>query len=276
MNLELAQIIALITHGNEYLSSPGKDVLELYPWHSTFQFVSNVSFREEKSTGGTSRNSQIIVNVTHTWFSHLEAEGVKYLKLDLLNLDMLPSPYATSILTAGGAWVIQTDMGKCWQAKWSLQKEGHPQAGIWKVEYRESDNSPVITNFLDIETAYSVLKNSLLDAQDFSLRWKFGWDKWFAEAISILQSPSPIQPYYADLLPHGFENIRVRQLLAGALKAWVFGGLGSWNDMYIANSSQENEYQRISKSLYQAVIQSVGAVVSATAGNRLLELHPLI
>jgi len=38
MNVELAQIAALIAYGNEFLLSPGKDV-ELFPSHSTFQNV---------------------------------------------------------------------------------------------------------------------------------------------------------------------------------------------------------------------------------------------
>jgi len=54
-------------------------------------------------------------------------------------------------------------------------------------------------------------------------------------------------------------------LLAGALKGWVFGGLGSWNDMCFRESSQEREYQLVSKNLYRAVIQSVGVVANSTS-----------
>jgi hypothetical protein len=270
MNLELAQNIALIVYGNEYLLSLRRDPPELFPLHSTFQYVFDVSFQKGRALDQALGKPQILAKNTRSWFSHLENAGIKYLRLDLLNLQYLPPPYATSLLTAGGAWVIQTDTGKCWQAKWSLQNERHHQARVWGVEYWESDNSPVITDFPDIETAYNDLKNSLLEAQDFSIKWNFGWDKWFAEAISLLQSPSPIQPYYADLLPNGYKNIRIRQLLAGALKAWAFDGLGSWNDTYIADSSQELEYQQISKRLYLAVIQGVGAVTNSTADDRLM------
>ena len=270
MNLELAQNIALIAYGNEYLLSLRRDPPELFPLHSTFQYVFDVSFQKGRALDQALGKARILAKNTRSWFSHLENDGIKYLKLDLLNLQHLPPPYATGLFTAGGAWVIQTDTGKCWQAKWSLQNERHQQARVWNVEYWESDNSPVITDFPDIETAYNDLKNSLLEAQDFSIKWNFGWDKWFAEAISLLQSPSPIQPYYADLLPNGYKNIRIRQLLAGTLQAWVFGGLGSWNDTYIADSSQELEYQQISKRLYLAVIQGIGAVTNSTADNRLM------
>ncbi len=103
-----------------------------------------------------------------------------------------------------------------------------------------------------------------MEAQDFSIRRKFGWEKWFGKAIELLHNLSPVLPYYADLLPSTFRYVKVRQLLAGALQAWVFGGLGSWNDLYITNPSLEKEYQRISKILYEAVIQSIGAVTNST------------
>lgn len=272
MNVELAQIIALIAYGNEYLSSPRTGALELFPSHSTFQHISQISFQKEKTLHEAMEWSWILARDTQTWFSHLERDGIKCLKLDLLNLQYLPPPYATSIFTAGGAWVIQTDQGKCWKAKWAFTHQRSRQARIWKIEYWESDNLPVIKDFPDIETASRDLENSLEEAQNFSARRKFSWETWFADAIKLLHNPFPIQPFYADLLPYTFGNVRVRQLLAGALKAWVFGGLGSWNDMYIIDPSLEKEYQRISKNLYGAVIQSVGAVTNSTADDRLREL----
>ncbi len=272
MNIELAQTIALIAYGNEYLSSPRRASRELFPSHSTFQYVSDVSFQKGKTLDPVLRRSEILAKNTRGWFSHLETNGIRYLKLDLLNLQHLPPPYATSLFTAGGAWVIQTDQGKCWQFNWSFINQGSRQARLWKVEYWERDNIPVINDFSDMETAYRDLENALVDAQDFSERRKFGWEKWFGKALQLLHNPSPVLPFYADLLPPTLRNIKVRQLLAGALQAWVFGGLGSWNDMYITDHSVEQEYQQISKNLYGAVIQSVGAVTNSTVDDRLSQL----
>ena len=60
MNVELAQTIALIAYGNEYLSSPRRDSRELFPSHSTFQYMSDVSFQNGKAldqvVGFQSRN----------------------------------------------------------------------------------------------------------------------------------------------------------------------------------------------------------------------------
>ena len=272
MNIELAQTMALIAYGNEYLSSERGESSELFPSHSTFQYVSDVSFQKRIAIDYAVGKSEILANDTHGWFFHLGTDGIRYLKLDLLNLQHLPPPYATSLFTAGGAWVIQTDKGKCWEGNWSFMNRRTQQTGIWKVEYYERYNIPVITDFPNIETAYRDLENTLVEAQNFSERRKFGWGEWFGKAIELLHDPSPVLPFYTDLLPTTFKNIKVRQLLAGALQGWVFGELGSWNDTYIGDSSLEKEYQQISKNLYAAVIQSVGSVANSTADDQLMEL----
>lgn len=272
MNIELAQTIALIAYGNEYLSSPRRVSRELVSSHSTFQCVFDVSFQKRETLNPLFGESEILAKNTRDWFSRLETDGIRYLKLDLLNLQHLPPPCATSLFTAGGAWVIQTDQGKCWQSNWSFVCPGSRQARLWKVEYWEHDNTPVVRDFPDIETAYRDLENALVDAQAFSERRKFGWEKWFRKALQLLHDPTPVLPFYADLLPSTVRNIKVRQLLAGALQAWVFGGLGSWNDVYITDSSLEKEYQQISKSLYGSVIQSVGSVTNSTVDDRLSQL----
>jgi hypothetical protein len=269
MNIELAQTIALIAHGNEYLSSSRRELHELFPSHSTFQYVSDVSFQRGKALDPRPGRSETLARNTRGWFSRLGIDRIRSLKLDLLNLQHLPPPYATSLFTAGSAWVIQTDQGKCWQGNWSFMNPGSRQAKIWKVDYWEHDNIPVIKDFPDIETAYRDLESSLVEARNFSEKRKFGWEKWFGKAVELLHNPSPVLPFYADLLPSTFENTKIQQLLAGALQAWVFGGLGSWNDVYITDSSLEKEYQQISKSLYASVIQAVGAVTNSTANDRL-------
>ena len=116
------------------------------------------------------------------------------------------------------------------------------------------------------------MEAQLVKAQTFSKKYGFDWKKWFSEALDLLNSPSAGLPYYADLLPASYENVKGRQLLAGALKGWVFGGLGSWNDMYFRDSTQEREYQQVSKNLYRAVIQSVETVANSTSIHQFAEV----
>ncbi|RPI87365.1 MAG: hypothetical protein EHM41_05265 [Chloroflexi bacterium] len=266
MNGELAQIIALILYGNEYLSSHEKSVPELLTSHSTFQFVSDLTFEKEKSLLDNFRKSSTPVKDTHTWFSYLRKQGVQVLKLGVLNLSGDLPQHIASAFAGGSSWVLETDKRKCWRAKWRAKDQQHPQRKFWAVEYWEQSKMPVMTDFPDIETAYQDLEISITEAKIFSEKNKLGWENWFAEAIELLHNLAPVLPYHNDLLPPSNNNIRYRQLLAGATKAWVFGGMGSWNDIYFADAAQQKVYERISKSLYQAVCQSIGAVTNTKTG----------
>jgi len=108
MNNKLAQIFALISFGNEYLTSFRDDVLDLLSFHSTFQYVSEVSFYKKKTLQDTSKKTRVVAKDSRTLFSYLKSQGVRHLKLDLLNIqDYLPL-HVPSVFTNGGDWVIQT------------------------------------------------------------------------------------------------------------------------------------------------------------------------
>ena len=48
-----------------------------------------------------------------------------------------------------------------------------------------------------------------------------------------------------------------------ATRAWVFGGMGSWNDLVFAARTEEDEYNRLSAKLYLAVLGAFVAAVNA-------------
>ncbi len=53
-----------------------------------------------------------------------------------------------------------------------------------------------------------------------------------------------------------------------AQKAWVFGGMGSWNDLWFEGEAQ-GEYDRVSDRLFQTVNEAIRA-----AANTSLAAHP--
>jgi hypothetical protein len=60
------------------------------------------------------------------------------------------------------------------------------------------------------------------------------------------------------LPPRGFSE-SARRLLATAARSWVFGGMGTWNDLTF-DGSEEEAYEEVSAELYDAVL---GAFVAA-------------
>jgi hypothetical protein len=89
------------------------------------------------------------------------------------------------------------------------------------------------------------------------------WADWFADARRLGEAEDPQPPYHPDMLPAlGFAK-PARQLLAMATRAWVFGGMGSWNDLAFATREQEGEYNGVSAKLYSAVRGAFLAAVNA-------------
>jgi hypothetical protein len=86
------------------------------------------------------------------------------------------------------------------------------------------------------------------------------WSDQFAEVVEHLHDPEPAIPYHPELLPPTFDALICRQLLAGACKAWVFGGMGSWNDDV---GCQSPENHAISSRLYQALMCAIAAATNS-------------
>jgi hypothetical protein len=56
-----------------------------------------------------------------------------------------------------------------------------------------------------------------------------------------------------------------KNLLASAQAAWVFGGMGSWNDLGFDGNDQQ-EYTALSDELFLLLNQAIGATVNTTSG----------
>lgn len=85
------------------------------------------------------------------------------------------------------------------------------------------------------------------------------WATWFTEALRLLDAPEPVIPYNPDLAPEGLP-LESRQLLAAAVKSWVFGGMGSWNDIAYSDAARGAEYDQRTDELYRSVLAAIIAV----------------
>jgi hypothetical protein len=269
MNGELAQIVALITYGNKFLSASQSNAPELFPSNSTFQYVSDVAFKRETPKLGSARKQEVIASDTRTWFAGLRTAGNKKLGLALVQIHQ-ELPQHIAVPFAGSSdWVIRATSGKAtevWRAKWLVKNQHHPQNRIWSVEYWGITNYPAQANFPKVDEAAKQLNDALHDAKTFSEKANLSfWGEWFTEALGLLSHPTPVIPHHPDLLPPDFQTLSSRQLLASACKAWVFGGMGSWNDVCFESASLRNDYDSVTARLYQAVVNAVGAVTNSNA-----------
>ena len=247
MNGELAQIVALVAHGNLFLS--GKDV-DLST-NSTIRYISSFKFVRYKSNQDT--QGVEVANSISGWFSFLRSAKVNRLwHIDFSWQRQDIPAYVASAFSGGVRNAIQADLPngfELWYPHWKIVEDKNKH---WLVEYRGlvSPNS-YAPPMPKMSVAKNRLKQAVLQAKDFA--GDMHWAKDFARSLEALESSAPTFPF-PDMLPSSGFPLEARQLLASAAQAYVFGGMGSWNDMSLPKDPEIiKEYEEITKELYEAI-----------------------
>lgn len=106
----------------------------------------------------------------------------------------------------------------------------------------------------------AALVATLEAARSFAAREFPSWTEWFERALAAT-TPA----FHPDLVSPAFPE-PARRLAAMASHAWVFGGMGSWNDIGFESTAVQSEHRDISRVLYVAIIQAVVAAVNCDLG----------
>lgn len=263
MNGELAVLIALCLHGNEWLASAVAPAPALDTSNSTFQYVSRVHATSPQRRLLGTRTWE--ADGVAPWLEHLATSGTR--RLTFVDAGASPSGLPEPVAAAfagGGRWALASDgpSPRLWRSHWSVQDRSRSDGRIWAVELTGAPQPRPVPVHGDWATARDSLRQALDAIRGFADTTGLGfWAAWFAEAIELLDAPDPVVPYNPDLAPAAL-GIESRRLLAAAVKAWVFGGMGSWNDVVPADAGLQDEYDRRTAELYAAVMGAVAAVTN--------------
>ncbi|MBI1827451.1 MAG: hypothetical protein HY287_05240 [Planctomycetes bacterium] len=87
----------------------------------------------------------------------------------------------------------------------------------------------------------------------------------FAQARACLSAQDPLTAvFHRDLAPGGALTLRGARLLACSQAAWVFGGMGSWNDLGF-DGPEQSEYLQVTNRLYDLINRAISAGANSTA-----------
>lgn len=256
MNGELAQCIAIVAHGNYILRKGISAYPELSINNSTFKYVSSVAFaryRDENQRRGTR-----VASTVTDWFKYLHSVGVKRLWIIAFKWERQDiSEHKASAFVGGAARAIQSDLPKGFEVWYPAWKAGGTPDKPWSVEYRglKFAHSHAIT-VRDLAGIKMKLRKAITRAEGFAKSPKTkaaDWAESFARALKLLDSPAPVPPVQADMLPAEGYSLEARQVLAAATQAHVFGAMGSWNDMGFRDDKIQREYESVSSELYEAI-----------------------
>lgn len=269
MHGELAEVVALAAHGSVWLSGvlPGSPP-PLDTTNSTFQYVRRVRFEFCSSTLQGAATAPDV----GAWLQGARERGIDRLWLFVPDPGVVVAageevPDRMLIAFAGaGQWsLIATSAGnprELWRGSWTVGDDEAPDRRIWDVQYRgEPLNGTIDPLRPDISTCQRGLTAALQEIEAFARIQDLGsWADWFAAAREINQAEDP--PYHPDMLPDVGYPKSAKQLLAMATRGWVFGGMGSWNDLVFSTQEDEDEYERLSAALYSAVLAAFVAAVN--------------
>lgn len=272
MQTSIAQLAALTIYGNAYLLRPGA-VAGFYPANSTFQFCESVNFIELHKDGNNWVEEPFAGDPV-IWF-----EALRKHRVDTLRMQYVPSGQTqpadrmlVGFVGGGGRWLIEaktSGMSDVWEARWQIGDRTRKDRKIWRVTYAMlAKNQPALQpqRLEDLDRQLQDLEQDLVAMEEFARSQKLdNFAELFRRARSRLHSEPPYSDqYHSDLTRPDFLPPVACKLLAACQDAWVFGGMGSWNDQGFDGEIQRR-YEELSEKLYQWLNSTIVVAVNSSS-----------
>ncbi|HTV57872.1 MAG TPA: hypothetical protein VMJ93_03285 [Verrucomicrobiae bacterium] len=272
MQGEFSQIVALTTYGNWVLQGRGEArSLDLLNTNNSFSFCASVQFVELPQKP-PAKNEKIYAADPRDWLDWLCSEGVASLRLSYLPSEGagLADRLSAAFAGGGGRRLLEASSpAGCdfWQSRWLVGDRNRPDRKIWNVTYFRIARTPAppARQDEDLAALISSLKASLEEIAEFSRSTKLdNFTRLFEDGLSRLVSPTPLEGLYLhDIAPADFLSLDAARLIGASEAAWVFGGMGSWNDQFFEGAEQER-YEKLSEKLYSLINHSIVAAANST------------
>lgn len=267
MKGEVAQLVALCLRTNAYIL--GKKNGPEFAAHSTAKFCRVIEFSYLKKRFLSRKTKRVVMSTdADCWRLKLSNEGLQYCYLsvvdrqDYLRWTEPLDDWRTSAFVGGGSvWVLTTVFDDAKTVSWGPIWK-HTGAGMpWDVTY-QGFNEVFTDNSQSIDNAASQLEKALIEIRDFALELKIPhWPNSFARALAQLEG-EPADTHHSDLVPDGLLTPTAENLALACQAAWVFGGMGSWNDIY---ETRNPKYSEVSSALFDAVNQGLVSATNSSA-----------
>ncbi|MGH7269906.1 MAG: hypothetical protein ACREJ3_05695 [Polyangiaceae bacterium] len=258
MNAELAEVICLTSHGSLWLSSTDPDPPALERSNSTLQFVNSVNFHVAKN-GHLSRDER--QTSVADWLRSRRRAGVEGLSLIISNAPSTGDQPALAAFANAGQWGLAAHSKKrteFWRPRWAVTNRDAPDRRIWTVNYEGKRVAPTAHQRVDLDEASQTLRDQLAATATFAEDEGLDtWTNWFRNALNGADEI----PYHSDMLPSDYTSAE-RRVVAMAAQAWVFGGMGSWNDLGFREPDRQRRYKDLTRALYDAVLRAFVAGVN--------------
>jgi hypothetical protein len=261
MNGPIVYNIALVLFGNAHIleNETPSDL-----WDRSFnQFCKEVSFVSFKKTVLGKAKEVVVSPSIKEWFELMKRKNYR-LRLWHQGSGRVDERFTAGFIDGGWNWNIVASNGRMsevWTAQWNVWNQNDPEKRIWKVKYGLVGNGSPLQN--SGKEPIGRLVAALRNIEDFALRENcHSFAKLFGNSIETIESKGERRfGYHKDLIPSCYLGSEAEYLLDACQSAWVFGGMGSWNDLGFSGKAQE-EYENVSEELYLSLIDSIVHIVN--------------
>ena len=165
------------------------------------------------------------------------------------------------VMTVAG---LAEDHTAIWQSRMYVLNQQAKDDRIWQNDFSAEDRKKMTVPIANLSAARSALEGLLQEAIELCQRHEVEfWNNTFTNALATLAAPAPEPKYYLDSLAAMPDNLEARQLITAAYDSFVFGGMGSWNDLYF--DDDQLLYEDLTNRMFAAVKD---ALVAATNTSR--------
>jgi hypothetical protein len=270
---EIAQTCTLVSFGNAFLrgiDEIDRAVASAWPFKAT-----ELGFAWRIGPAALPL-WQITLRDPRAWYRRLARSGVSRFELIHFAPAAAEDHAALAAFVGGaGTWLIATyrSANVClWRNRWQLLDRSAAHGARWKVTYRGATvphdairADPVDVGWATRELGRAVAAASELARNDAELR---SWDTRFERARAALESDEPAKLLDVrdnSVLAPAIHRLEARRLVAAAQCAWVFGGMGSWNDYAGADGESRARHRSVTADLYAAVVDAIVGGVNSVA-----------
>ena len=249
VNGELAQCVMLTSYGNAYLHDARRVSREVVD-HVAFQHTKTIQFGLARPFDG--------VTAFRKWVQSLKRGNVVRLWLtdSLAASGDLQAHNAEAFSNANPRGIIaeypEANNG-LWVPHWKFTR-----GSKWLVAYN-CYQAPALPQSEDLAAITRRLTKAIKSAKQFASGSFQNWVDWFQRALDAIELGRDSVQWFPSF---GYSAL-CRQLMAGAASAWVFGGMGSWNDLWFEDKSHQNVYTTVTEELYSAVCTAIVASTNA-------------
>lgn len=268
MQLPIVRSLALVAIGNAALA--GRNIKGFWPGDPMFEYTASLDFFTPRDDGSLTTAAQ----GPEMWFAKLGKRACRGLRLQTAmpkqdkKFERLEEHQQVGFLGGGPRLLIEAvypDRSELWEGFDRVGAADPAQKKIWLTAYvlieeEQTRQQPPI----NYAAAATDLRDALISIQDVAraIPGQPFLDR-FAAALAALdgrKDPAPM-PFmrYAQL------SRQALRLINAAGLAWVFGTLGSWNDIAVSDALKPR-YDSASNELFSAVRRAV--LVSANSTYR--------